>query len=132
MFGPVQGQHARPDHPGGGEPRVVDGEGRAVAQYPQRQIPPGHQPSVERGKPGNGLLLAQPGQQRMRIALKIGQGHGLAEWEGAAAAAGSAGRRSGMPGTLPTLAQPRPAGPAGLAQRPPRPVAALITGPHPA
>jgi len=67
-------------------------------------------------------MLAQPGQHRMRVGFEIGQGHRLAEREGAAASGGVRG---------PALRLARhPAD--GSAHRPPRPVAALIARPHPA
>ena len=74
-------------------------------------------------------MLAQPGQQRVRVGFELGQGHGLAEREGAAAGAGLRGpllAHAGHPAD--GSAAGRPAAPAGR----PRPVVALITRPHPA
>jgi len=78
-------------------------------------------------------MLAEPGQQRMRVGLEVGEGHGLAEREGAAAGRRPGGSRIGHTGhPADGSAAGRAAGPAGRAQRSPRPVAALTTAAKPA
>ena len=81
VLGAVQRQHARPDHPGGREPGVVDGERPGVAQDAQGQVAARDQPAAENREPGHRLALAQPPQQRMQLAAEIAHGHGRAERE---------------------------------------------------
>ena len=82
---PIQRQHARPDHPGGGEPGVIDGERGAVAEQAQGQFPAGHQPSAEHRQPGDRLGRPQPGQHRVQPGVQVGPGDGRPEREGATA-----------------------------------------------
>jgi hypothetical protein len=67
-------------------------------------------------------MPAQAGQQRMRIGFEVGQGHGVAEREGATTIGGLRGPSLRLAGHSAD----------GSAHRPPRPVVALITRPHPA
>ena len=69
----VQREHARPDHLGGGEARIVDGERARVAQDRHGQVVAGDQPGAQDRDPGGGRRGAQPRQHPMRIALQVGQ-----------------------------------------------------------
>src|ERR1039457_3014230 len=73
VLGAIEREHARADHPGGREPRVVHGEYRRVAHDAQRQVAAGDQPAAENGQPRHGLTLPEPGQHRMRVVLEVGE-----------------------------------------------------------
>src|ERR1035438_6448550 len=64
VLGAIEREHARADHPGGREPRVIHGEYRHVAHDAQRQVAAGDQPAAESGQPRHGLALPEPGQHR--------------------------------------------------------------------
>jgi hypothetical protein len=77
----VEREHARTDDLAGGEPRVLDREGRRVAHHLQREVAPGDEPPVQRGQPGHGLSLAQQREQRVRIVLELRERSGGADRE---------------------------------------------------
>ena len=97
----VEREHARADHPAGGEARVVDGERLRVAHHLQREVAPRDEPALERGQPRHRLPLAKARQQRMRVELQLGQGRGGAEGEGLS---------PGRCGHAPSVANRRPRG----------------------
>ncbi len=69
----VQREHARADHLGRGEPRVVDRERPGVTENLDGQVIPGDQPGAEDRHPAGRGRGAEPGQHRMRIGLQVGQ-----------------------------------------------------------
>jgi hypothetical protein len=75
----VEREHARPNDLACGEAGIVDREARRVAQRPQREIAPCHEPAPQRGQPRHRLALAQPRVQRMRIELELVEAGGGAD-----------------------------------------------------
>ena len=73
MLRAVQREHARPDHLGRGETRVVDRERPRVTQDLHGQVIPGDEPGPEGGHPADRRGGMQPGQRRMRVGLQVGQ-----------------------------------------------------------
>ena len=69
----VQREHARPDHLGRGETRIVDGESPRVAEDRRGQVVPGDEPGAQDRHPADRRSGAQPGQHRMRIGLQVRQ-----------------------------------------------------------
>ena len=74
---PVERQHARPDHPRGGEPRIVDGKGPRGTHHRDGRRVAGDEPPAERRHPRHRGALAQARQQRMRIPLQRAEGQRL-------------------------------------------------------
>ena len=68
---PVEREHARPDHSGGREPRVIDGERHRVAQHLDRRRPPGDDEAVQRRHPGDRRRRPQPGEVRVHVACEV-------------------------------------------------------------
>jgi hypothetical protein len=77
----IEGEHARPDHLRGGEPRVLDGERPRVAHHREREVTAGDEPAVERRQPGDGLALAQRSEPGVRLGLELGDGRRGADRE---------------------------------------------------
>ena len=87
--GAVQGQHARPDDAGRGEPRVVHREGHAVPHDRDREVVSGDQPAVQGRQPGDRLGVPQASQPGVRVVVEIRQGDGRAQGERARAGSGT-------------------------------------------
>ena len=66
MLPPVEGQHARPDHPCRREARVVNRERRWVPHDSNRELMRGHQPAADRLQPGDRRGRAQSRQNTRR------------------------------------------------------------------
>ena len=94
----VQREHRRADDQGSREPRIIDGERFAVPHHPQREIVAGHQPAAQHGQPGDRLILSQPPQQHMRVAVQFGDSRRGSQREPAAAVPGVAAAGRGDAG----------------------------------
>ena len=83
----VERKHARPDHLGGRETRVVHRVRLLVTHHLEHQITAGHEPGVERRHPRHGLALAQPGKCLVRVLLEHRKRQRCAGWKGSGHAA---------------------------------------------
>ncbi len=67
----VEAEHARADHLGGGEARVVDGERLRIAHRRQDEVVARHQPALEAGQPRHRLGRSQAGQDGVGILVEL-------------------------------------------------------------
>ena len=79
VLGAVEREHARPDHLGRREARVVNREPVCVAHDRDAQVAAGHEPAVEGGDPRHRLVLAKAGERLVRIGVELGEGQRGAE-----------------------------------------------------
>ena len=62
VLAPVEREHARPDHPLGGEARIVDGEANRIAEYRRNKIAVRDHPPAKVRDPRDGFVLTKNGE----------------------------------------------------------------------
>ena len=71
VVGAVGRQHARPDHPGGREPGIVNRERRRIAQHLDGGGPPGDEEGIEGRHPRDRRGFPEPCEVRMGVAGQL-------------------------------------------------------------